>query len=281
MKHHLVNGSLRPTQEPTVCLEDIGLLRGYGIFDFFPIAFGRAVFEEDYFARFFRSAKEIGLHVPVTAEELSQQVRLLAEANAVDHGYIRLVLTGGDSENGYTPGKPNLYLMQYPSIDYPPEVYHNGIRLLLQRHHRSTATIKSLNYANALRLRNLLAEGGAVDLLYHDGRNIQETSRANFFIVDDAGTLCTSQKTILAGITRSKVLELASTLMNVKIGALPLEKISRAREAFITSTTKGVLPVTQIDDLKINDGLVGAASKELGASFENYRQAYIASHQHA
>ncbi len=270
--YFVFNGRLQSTSEPAINISDVGLLRGYGIFDFFPIVDGAAVFEAQYFERFFRSARALNLEVPVTPTELAAHIMQLTDKNGERDGYLKLVLTGGDSPNGYTPGASNLLLIQHSDISYPESYFTQGISLLLQKYLRPAPEVKSLNYANAIRHRDLLDAHAAIDILYHDGRMVHETSRANFFIVDRKGALRTSEDTLLLGITRRQVLDLAAELMPVHIGPLSLAEVSRAQEAFITSTTKNVMPVTKINGWMLSRGEAGPRTKGLMELYQAHLQ---------
>lgn len=277
MKFHLLNGDPVRLEDAALKLNDVGLLRGYGIFDFFPIAQCRAVFAEDYFDRFYRSATEMRLTVPVDRVGLAAQIQRLCELNGHSEGYIKLVLTGGYSENGYTPGDPNLMVIQHGSIEVPDECYAQGIQLLLQRFARPASSVKSLNYANAIRHRDLIQRQDAIDVLYHDGQCVYETSRANFLVVLD-GVLRTGHDHILSGITRKQVLLAAEGILPIEIAPLMLEEVSRASEAMITSTTKGVLPVTAINGHPLGEGEVGPIARQLHQALQERKQRYLESH---
>ncbi len=86
---------------------------------------------------------------------------------------------------------------------------------------------------------------------------VSETSRANFFIINQEGTLITSTGNVLEGITRNKTLEIAKDKMNVEVRPFTIEEMWDAKEVFITSTTKGVLAVTKIDNKVVGNGRPG------------------------
>lgn len=278
ISYHNLNGRLVTTGEAVIPVFDVGLLRGYGIFDFFPIRRGVIVFQEDYFNRFFQSAEAMGLEVPVDQHDLASRINDLTVANKISDGYIKLVLTGGTSSDGYTPAANNLYILQHLLVHYPSHYYQDGIRLILQRFERDHPTIKSLNYANALRYREVLKKTDAMDILYHDGRKVYETSRANFFMVDSEGILHTSTDIMLQGVTRKHIIRCALDLgIKVMESDLPLEALCQAREAFITSTTKDLLPVQQINDYKIADGASMPVTARLRKAFVKYVEDHLIS----
>ena len=102
----------------------------------------------------------------------------------------------------------------------------------------------------AVMLQPRLKEINADDILYHQDGNITECPRANFFIVTAANKLVTPSLNILKGITRARILNAATSLMEVEERNLSMEELKSAKEAFITSTTKMVLPVQAVDDIR-------------------------------
>lgn len=269
--YHNINGEIIDAAEAVIQIGDVGLLRGYGIFDFFPVRNGRPLFEADYFDRFYRSAKLMSIPVGIEKDELHDRVVHLVRLNKAPRSYVKLVLTGGTSSDGFTPAGKNLFILQHPDVTYNELDYENGITLLLQNHGREHPEIKTLNYANVLQHQGILKENGALDILYHDGRYVHETSRANFFIVNSKDQLHTSKDTALGGITRKHVIKVARMAgIEVIEDTLPLHAIISASEAFITSTTKSVLPVTRVNDFIIGKGKAGEISRKLHQLFVAY-----------
>lgn len=104
-----------------------------------------------------------------------------------------------------------------------------------------------------------------------EAQRISKSSRSNFYIVKD-GIISTPDKHILLGITRKHLLDVAG---NVQIRPISLEEVWEADEAFISATTKILLPVTQIDDRKVGAGKVGKVSLDLMAKFREREKAYL------
>ena len=269
--YHNINGKIVRADNAKIPVSDLGLLRGYGIFDFFPIRDGLPLFENDYFERFYRSAALTNLEVPVDRSVLREMVIDLAKKNSITRGFTKLVLTGGFATDGYTPEKSNLYILQHRDIIYDPKLYRDGIKLVLQKYIKDYPEIKSLNYTNVLIHRDHLSNVDGTDILYHDGRFVRETSRANFFIVDPKGMLVTPAKDVLLGVTRKQVIHVARGAgFEVVERPLPIAEIARAKEAFITSTTKGVLPVSRLNDFVIGSGKAGDVTSKLGKLLTQY-----------
>jgi D-alanine transaminase/branched-chain amino acid aminotransferase len=125
------------------------------------------------------------------------------------------------------------------------------------------ADIKSLNYAFALREMPAVRAAGGDDLIYHTSEfGVSESSRSNLFYVKD-GVIHTPADHILEGITRKKVIALASSVYEVRVGACSLEDFLLADEVFTTGSTKRVLPIFSIDGKKIGNGKRGEVTEKL------------------
>ncbi|SDD29868.1 branched-chain amino acid aminotransferase [Algoriphagus faecimaris] len=247
------DGKIIATEAAALHPSDLGLIRGYGIFDFFRTVNYQPLFLEDYLDRFIRSAERTYIPLAYNREELRTIIHQLIQKNDLKEGGIRMVLSGGISENHFSPGEGKLFIFA-ESLSFPSEdKYQNGIKLLSLEYVRPVAEIKTTNYALAVWHSAGWKKQGAEDVLYYQGSYISESSRSNFFIVKN-GQLITPDSNILLGITRKNVIELAG---GAQIRPVTFQEIRDADEAFITSTTKVILPVTQIDDLKIGTGKPG------------------------
>jgi branched-chain amino acid aminotransferase len=276
MLYHHINGALTDTHAAAIGLNDLGLLRGYGIFDFFLVKNKQPLFFQDYMDRFSRSADLLGLELPFSREDTYDHIQELLDANQLSDAAIRLVLTGGYADDSYTPSSPNYIIMQHPTPTVPEPYYTKGIKLMSYPFERELPEIKSTNYLTGIRIRNLLKQAGAPEVLYHNGASISESARSNFFIVTNEGVLVTPEEKILHGITRKQILRLAQDLqIPTETRTLLLSELPKAREAFLTSTTKGVLPVTQIDDITIGNGTPGPISHQLMQAFTNLVHSFI------
>jgi branched-subunit amino acid aminotransferase/4-amino-4-deoxychorismate lyase len=152
------------------------------------------------------------------------------------------------------------------------EQYQKGIHALTYQHHREMPDVKTTNYLQGVRLQPWLKAKGADDVIYCFDDQVLETPRSNVFAVDAAGTLRTPETGMLKGITRNNVLALASAMMPVVEGPLSSGEISAASEVFITSTTKGILPVSRINHTEVGNARPGPFTQKLQqllAAFEN------------
>ena len=275
MPYYLLNGRPVLANDAHLHVSDLALLRGYGLFDFFRILNGVPVFLDDYLARFFRSASLLHLSPPVTPDALQEQLLYLLSLNQTGSAGIKIVLTGGYSPDGFTPGKPNLILIQQDLPQYDPKLFQEGISLITCQYVRDLPEVKSINYLKVLSLRPELQKTGAHDVLYHDGVHISESSRSNIFIVDQGGIIRTPSRNILKGVTRKHVLELARQTFEVTEEEVMLEQTLAAREVFMTSSTKGVMPVTRIDGKAIGSGSPGEVTQTLHTALAAHVEVYI------
>ena len=253
-KYVSINNTLVPASQAVLGINDLSIQRGYGIFDFFKIIGGKPIFIEDHLDRFYQSAAAMYLTV-MDRQALKHAIGELMEANDLPNSAIKIILTGGYAEDGYTMAHPNLLITQsYFTMQNPADI--KGLKLVTYAHQRQLPSIKTIDYLQAIRLRPFMNEQGADDVLYYNAGSICECPRANFFIVT-GNEIVTAKNNILGGIIRSKVLKLDIENYTIIERDLPLSELATAKEAFITSSTKNAYPVIGINGLPVGDGTPG------------------------
>jgi len=264
-----------PASQAAILISDLSIQRGYGIFDFFKTLDDKPVFLEDHLDRFFHSAGQLRLEPGKTRDELRAILHTLQQKNDIPDSGIRLTLTGGYSPDGYSLARPNLIITQQPLPAPITEELQKSISLVTYPHQRQMPDVKTIDYLMAIWLQPYIRENGADDVLYHrggishqDGIDhpdgiIAECPRSNFFIVTADNIVVTPARHILKGITRMKVLEVARQQFKTEERDLVLEELQTAKEAFITSTTKHVVPVIGIDNRMIGGGTPGIVTRWL------------------
>lgn len=277
MRYFAVNGELLAAEEAALHVSDLGFARGYALFDFFLVKRGVPLFVEDYLDRFFRSAELLGIEPPMPRDTLKTHLFELLAANRAAESSLKLFLTGGYSSDGFTPTQPNLVVTQQPPPHYDPSAFRDGVQLLSHPYVRDIPEVKTTNYAKVLSLRPQLQRAGAMDVLWHGGGLITESSRSNVFVVDHDHVIYTPDKNVLKGITRKHILALARESFEVRIEDVPLAALQDAKEVFMTSSTKGVMPITKIDGNPVGEGVPGEVSRALAARFQAHVDAYLAS----
>lgn len=264
-----VNGKFLRTENGALPITDLALQRGYGVFEYARTYRGRLFHFEDHLTRLHNSADALRIKVPLSNTELSEIAEQLIQKSELNTPAIRILLTGGEATGPHTFEKPNLIMIAEELPSWPRELYIQGVKLITVEYQRELPHVKSLNYLTALRLEPQKQEQGAFDLLYKHQGEITECPRNNFFVFRD-GSLITPADKILPGITRKVVIQLAAGEFPVEKRYLTITELDKCQEAFITSTSKEVLPVTQIDDRKIGSGNIGELTKRMMTLFQGY-----------
>lgn len=267
-----INGEILEASEGVIGVSDLALQRGYGVFDFARTHNNKLFHFDDHMQRLRRSASELHLKLPIPDVEITSVAEALIRESNLINPAVRLILTGGYS-NSASALHPNFVIIAEELPTYPASVYSEGVKLILVEYQRELPHVKSLNYLNAIRLEPFKHEQNAFDILYHSEYGLTECPRSNFFAFLN-GALVTAPSQVLFGITREIILKLAADHFPVEARKIDLEEVSAIDEAFITSTSKCVLPVTRIDDVEVGTGAVGDGTRTMMRLFEEYTASY-------
>ena len=263
-----VGGSWVHPDAATLSINDIAVLRGYSVFESLR-TYDRQPFRlDEHLRRLYRSAVLIDLEIPWSGEQIVSIVREIIARNSYRNAAIRLLVTGGESEDSMLPsGKPALAVLITPLGERDMERFAKGIKLITTRLQRVSPEAKTTNYVAGVRaLREALRRGAADALFMNKEGHVLEATRSNFFIFR-GDTLVTPREDLLIGVTRNVVLELARGRFAIEERPIHLEELAQAEEAFITSSSREITPVVQIDDLSIGKGKPGPRTYELEQRF--------------
>jgi branched-chain amino acid aminotransferase len=161
-----------------------------------------------------------------------------------------------------------IYILLQPLQELPDEVYQNGVRVEVSLSSRKKPALKQSSFIGESSFdRKRVGSGIFEILLTRDGR-ILEGMTSNFFYVRDQA-LCTAGRGVLIGVTRQMVMALVKE-QGIKIcsKAIRLNELPFIEEAFITSSSRGIVPVVQIDAQPIANGKVGEMTKRLIRLYE-------------
>ena len=276
-----INGQYFSKQDAKISVYDHGLLYGDGVFEGLRIYSGKIFRLQDHLVRLWESALSIGLAIPMTIEQLTEDMNACVRRNELDDGYIRLVVTRGAGPLGLDPHKcsdPQVIIIADRIKLYPNELYENGLELVTAatiRNHPAALNprIKSLNYLNNIMAKMEGLKAGCVEtlMLNHKGE-VAECTGDNVFIVKQ-GRLITPpiDAGILEGITRNVVLELAAE-MGIETHEISLSRhdIFTADECFLTGSAAEVIAAVKLDDRIIGDGKPGPITHRLNDAFRRY-----------
>lgn len=207
--------------------------------------------------RLYLPAKAQGIVPTVRRPDDFRQVlfELLSRFDAPE-ARVRLIL-----DSSVEPGA--MYVLLQALRTLPDDVYQNGVHLEISRSSREKPSLKRTTFINETTLERKRIGGEIFELLLTDKGRILEGMTSNFFYVRD-GVLCTAGRGVLIGVTRQTVITLAKREgMKFCIRALRVNELPSISEAFITSSSRGIVPVVGIDARQVGDGGVGPMTRQL------------------
>jgi branched-chain amino acid aminotransferase len=276
-----VNGKIARADDAVVPVYDHGFLYGEGVYETLrtyngvPFLYGRHV------RRLRASAAHLQLDVPFSDEMLLGRINdTVSAAGEMREAYIRVLLTRGVGELTYdvrATAVPSLVIIVKPLEEPPPRVFSDGISISLVpilRNHPGSVNplIKSNNLLNnALAMQEAHRRGGEEGLMCNYRGELSECSQANFFMVRGGVALTPkSQAGLLEGVTRAFLFEVGKDIgIEVRDETLFPRDLESADEAFITSTTREMSPVTRIDGRPVGGGKPGPITMRL---LDGYRR---------
>ncbi len=280
-----VNGIITPAEEARVSVLDNGFTYGDSVYEVLRTYGGRPFEPGRHFRRLRRSAARLGFDVPAADAQLLAQVDALLARAPGGESYIRIIVTRGVGDCSYNFDRvqgPTVVMIQKPLPPYPPRHYEEGIRVAavgVRRNHPRALdpAIKSSNLLNnILAVREAQSRGADEPVLLNQEGFLAEGASTNVF-AGRGGTLVTPPLSagILAGITREVVLELVAGLgIPCREQPLHVEDLLGADEAFMTSTTREVVPIRQVDESLVADGRPGPLTRRVMRAFREYAPAH-------
>lgn len=258
-----INGNWIDAASAAVHVSDLAIQRGYGVFDFFRTVNHKPLFIDDHLARLNHSASTLRLLLPYTTDELKQIIQELINRNQLATSGIRITVTGGYAADTYTISTPNIIITQALLTMDDAFDENKGIQLITEEYVRELPTVKSINYLMGVYLQQKVKDAGAGDVLYVKNGYISELPRSNVFVVTHNNELLTANTNVLYGITRKHILQLASSFLTVKEQPVHIEDVLQAKEVFVSSTTKRLLPVFSVNGNIIANGQAGSFTRQL------------------
>ena len=263
-----LDGRWMHPNEMTISINDTAVLRGYSAFESLRTYDRRPFHLDEHINRLYHSADLIELAIPWSREHVAAAVQEIIARNSYKHATIRIFVTGGISEDGVLPSStPSLALLITPLGERDMQRFARGYRLITTRLQRDAPEAKTTNYLAATQALKEAARRNADDALYVNAQNhVLEATRSNFFIFR-GDTLITPRTGVLIGVTRNVVLELARGRFAIEERPILLGELPLAEEAFVTSSSKEITPVIQVDDVVIGNGSPGPRTTELERRF--------------
>ena len=280
-----VNGRIAYGTDATIPVLDHGFLYGEGVYEVCRTYHGHPLLFDRHMRRMRNSAEMIALPVPFTdGEALALVTETLAAGSLATPGlpgpeaYVRLLLTRGVGELSYDPAscpRPTVVVIVKPHVEPAADIYDEGVRVSLVpivRNHPLSLNplIKSNNLLNnALAMQHALKQGAFEAVMRNHRGEIAECSQSNLFVVK-GGTAITPpiDAGLLAGITREFLFEVAQEMgVPMAESLVRDEDLLGADEAFLTSTTREVVPIVLVDDHRVGSGRPGPVTRALLEGF--------------
>ena len=274
-----VNGRYVPHREASVHIEDRGYQFADGVYEVVYLSGGRFVDEALHLDRLDRSLGEIRIVPPMSRKALVAVLHELARRNRLTDGLLYTQVTRGVARRdhffpkGGTPPALVATIRRMPP--FPADVDKWAIRAITHPDERwARCDIKSVGLLPNVLARQAARDRGAQEaILVDEGGMVTEGAATSFWIVDATGKLRTRHldHAILPGCTRAALSVLAAERqIAVDETAFSRDELMSAREAFITSATSFVRPVTAVDDAPIGDGAVGPVTRRLFEVFAEH-----------
>jgi branched-chain amino acid aminotransferase len=283
-----VNGRVFDQEHAVVSVFDHGFLYGEGVYETLRTYNGQPFLFERHMRRLRTSAGMLALSVPLTNGEIDARFReTIRSAGLGDvperEAYIRILVTRGVGELSYDPAAcstPSIVVIVKPHVAPSREAFEKGVRVALVpivRNHPGSVNplIKSNNLLNnALAMQEAFRRGGFEGVMRNYLGELSECTQSNLFVVKQGTALTPAISSgLLPGITRAFLFEIGGELgIPVREAVLHDEDLFGADEAFLTSTTRELVPIVQVDDKTIGAGRPGPVTRALLEGFRRRAQ---------
>jgi branched-chain amino acid aminotransferase len=273
-----IDGKFYDKEDAKISVYDHGLLYGDGVFEGIRTYGGKIFRLGEHLDRLWHSAKAIWLEIPISKQEMGKAIEETLQANGLEDGYIRVVVTRGVGTLGLDPnrcGRPQVIIITDRISLYPDELYQKGLEIVTvstMRNHPAALSprIKSLNYLNNILAKIEGLQAGCVEalMLNHKGE-VAECTGDNIFLVRHGRVLTPPNEAgILEGVTRQAVMDLCDEA-GIALQQVPLTKhdVYIADECFLSGTAAEVVPVVKVDSRTIGSGAPGPITRDLMTRF--------------
>ncbi|PWK73837.1 D-amino-acid transaminase [Aminobacter sp. AP02] len=259
-----LNGSFVAATEAKLSIFDRGFLFADGVYEVTAVLGGKLVDSALHMARLERSARELGLRLPVTTAMIEQTERTLIESNGLEEGVVYLQLTRGAEERNFLFGdqlEPTLLLFTQPKVLVDVAAAKTGIAVKTVADQRwARRDIKSVSLLpQVLAKRDARAAGCDEAWMVEDGHVTEGASSTAYIITRDGRIVSPANSSrTLPGCTRQAIVQLMQESgLTLEERRFTIAEALNAGEAFMTSASSLVMPVTWIDGEPVGDGRPG------------------------
>ena len=273
-----LNGKFLPESQAHVSVLDRGFIFGDGIYEVIPVYGGKLFRFDEHMSRLQNSLEAIRISNPHSATEWKEALTELIHLNGDGDQSLYLQITRGSAKRDHAlPDNPTptVFAMCNELKPLAAEIINEGVAAITIDDIRwSRCHIKATSLLpNVLLRQEALDQGAAEAILIRDNQATEGAASNLFAVIDGVITTPPKGPMLLPGITRDLVLELAgSNALPCQEKTISLAELQQADEIWLTSSTKEILSVTQLDGQPITDSKPGPLYQRLLALYQDYKQ---------
>lgn len=249
MNKAIMNGMLIDESEANVSVFDKGYFFDFSVYTSVKVVRGKVFFLDYHIKRLFESATLIGLGHPFTKDQVAKWTKELVRANGIVDGLLRMLLIGDVDGNA----KAKLFIFQVSGLTfYPKALYRDGAKVITYSGERRVPGAKSKDLLMSFLAYREAKKADALDALLIDSNgNIREGTRTNLFAIKGETVIMPPSDLVLEGVTKKLLLESIKGHFEVKEANISAAELDQYDGFFITSTSMNVMPICQIDKIKL------------------------------
>ncbi|TCO70750.1 aminotransferase class IV [Marinisporobacter balticus] len=253
LDHYIYNGQAYATEDMDIFDQVCTPI----IYEVIRIIDGVPLFLEEHLDRMRKSGDLLGVKIKKSDEEITAEIFELIKINRYKDMNVKLLCSNinGEKQDFFT------YFIE---SHYPEDqVYKKGIHTILYYSERENPNAKVMNTFLRENVNKMIQKEKAYEaILVNNGGYIMEGSRSNMFFVKDEILYTASSKDVLLGVTRKRILKVCKDLdIDVREQAIYEKEISSLDGAFMSGTSVNVLPISSINQVKLNSVCNGLIEK--------------------
>ncbi|MFA5076634.1 MAG: aminotransferase class IV [Patescibacteria group bacterium] len=266
MEYAIFNGQIIPKGKATISIADKGYFFDFSVYSSIKVIQGKMFFPDYHISRLLESARVIDLGHQFNKKQILNWLESVVKKNKIKDVLLRLVLIG-DPDND---SQAKIYIFPVTGLTfYPDKVYREGIKVITYHGQRRYPNSKTKDLLlGFLAYREAKRQNANEALLIDSDGNIREGTQTNFFAIKGQTLIMPPKSKVLEGVTKKILLAAVKGQFKIKEADIPFKKLKNYDEFFITSTTRNVVPIRQIDRLVL--GSVFPKVKVIQQLFKEY-----------
>lgn len=268
---YIINGKLIPEKEAVVGVTDKAYFFDFAIYESLKVIQGKIFFPEYHVDRLFESAELIDLRHSYTKEDILKWMNVVIKENNLNEAFLKIVLIGDPDENK----NPKLYIMPLTGVTYyPKQFYTKGAKVITYHGERRFPKAKTKDLLlSFLALREATRKDAIEAIMIDSDGNMREGTKSNFFAIKGDTLITPPEEKVLEGITKKMLIKSCEKDFKIAKEDIPFSKIKEYDEFFVSSTLFNVLPINQIDDIKIESDF--PQTKKIQKLFRDYYHEHV------